>query len=175
MAEMAFGPSRYAGDLVDLIALVIVNSVTVHVPDLLGGGIPQPLHVKLADTGPYSEPFDNVLSLVEPAKVKASLYAMIRETGTWVQQVADRLGLDDVDQMPLAGVARAAAGRPNIQCSKTPMEINTPIMKCDTKSTVDGIRIMSRMIELSPADAPVVTCSLRWPCLLYTSDAADDC
>ena len=103
-----------SGDLVDLVSIVIVNSMTMHVPDTLAGGISPALATKLMHKGPYSEPFAKVLPILEPDTVAGSLYDMLRETGKWVDWVGQRFGFDDPADHNVASIARALAGRPNL-------------------------------------------------------------
>ena len=145
-----------SGDLVDLISMVIVNSVTISVPASLGGGISAGQLASLKRTGPYTKPFDTVLPCLHPDRVKRSLTSMLKETMTWVEQVADRFELDDIADMTLGGMARALVGRPNISGGKTPMHINKPILHCDTKSHLDGIKIIKFLESCSTGEREAI-------------------
>ena len=68
-----------SGALVDLVDMVLVNSVSIPLPSLLGGGI-QPAELNsLYTTGPYTKPFTNILPHVHPDRVKASTYNFMKE------------------------------------------------------------------------------------------------
>ena len=129
--------------------MVIVNSITIPIPRPLTSGISPALLSQLVNDGPCTRPFLDVLRVLNLDVVQASSYAMIKETGTWVNQVMVRMGVPDYGSLTIAVVARAACGRPNIQAGKTPMNINPPIMKCDTKSINDGIKILDYMERFS--------------------------
>ena len=50
-----------SGDLIDLISMVIINSIQLPIPNLLAGGLTQAERNSLFATGPYTKPFINVL------------------------------------------------------------------------------------------------------------------
>jgi hypothetical protein len=131
-----------SGDLVDLISMVIVNSMTMHVPDTLAGGLSPALQLSLIKNGPYTQPLASVYPVLNPDRVKASLYDMMRETGGWITSVGDRFGFKDPSEHMVASVARALAGRPNLVTMKSPLNCNKPILNCDTRRHEDGLRIV---------------------------------
>ena len=128
------------GSLVALISMTIINSITIPIPCTLGGGISQADFNALVTTGPYTKPFSCVLEIVEPDRVKASTYAMMKDVGSWLQQASRRFGVD-ISAMKVAHVARAAIGRPNVQGGRAYLHVNAPIINCNTKSYSDMIRI----------------------------------
>ena len=85
-----------SGDLVDLVSMVVVNSVTIPIPSLLVGGIPRALSNALHTTGPYSRPLTNIVGLLEPDRVKALSYGLMKETGGWIQATSDKFGFENV-------------------------------------------------------------------------------
>ena len=142
-----------SGALVELINMVIVNSMNVPLPDLLCGGITDGELNAMSTTGPYTKPFTSILPAIEPDRVKASLYSLMKETGSWLLQARDRFGLPSVSAMKVAHVGRAAMGRPNVIAGRSYIKVNKPILNCDTKSISDGIRIYGRLEEASADDA----------------------
>lgn len=139
-----------SGDLVDLVSMTIVNSLTIHVPAALASGLSPQLLASLKETGPYTKPLAaSLLPRVHPERVKASLYELMSETGTWLHQVKTRSGNSTLGSMTVALVARACVGRPAIDGGKAFMDINPPILNCDTKSHSDGIRIFTMLESLA--------------------------
>ena len=96
-----------SGDLVDLISMVIVNSVKVPIPASLGGGISTAHANLLQSTGPYTLPFTNLLIKAEPSRVRAITYRFMRETGAWLTAVHGPARRDVVGN----AVGRAVRGR----------------------------------------------------------------
>ena len=116
-----------SGALVDLISMVIINWVTLKVPDTLCGGISPELHATLIVRGPYTRSFLNVLPVLHPDRVQANLYGFMRETGGWIGHVSDRFGFKEVSCHTIASMARALVGRPNIVVVKSPLDFQKPI------------------------------------------------
>lgn len=139
-----------AGDLVDLISMVIVNSVSVHVPATLGGGMSPRLEKLMKEKGPYTEPFESVLPHLEPDRVRASKYAFMSETSQWITRTAARFKFGDEEEHTIASMARALVGRPAIRIMKTPMDFNKPILNCDTNKHTDGLQICRFLTDKSP-------------------------
>jgi hypothetical protein len=102
-----------SGDLIDLISMVIVNSVSIPLPMTLGNLTAHDRAV-LQRSGPYCKPLTGIIPLLHPTRVKANLYSFMSKTGTWLEQVCERFGLAGISDMKVAHVARAAVGRPNV-------------------------------------------------------------
>ena len=139
-----------SGDLIDLVSMVIVNTLKIHAPCLLAGGLTPQKRAQLQETGPYTKPFVASLTpFLHPDRVNGSLYAQMEETGTWVTQVMSRSGRSSCSGLNVALVARALVGRPNIHGGRTPISICAPLLNCDTKARKDTIRISTNLEELS--------------------------
>ena len=145
-----------SGDLIALVSIVIVNSLELHVPALLAGGICPRLSALLQLKGPYTRPFTDVMPALEPNAVRASLLQMTRETGCWILDTADAFNLNDVSQHTIASMARALAGRPNLQISKSPITFHKPIIDCDTKAHKDAIKFMTFFETKTPKPHGVI-------------------
>ena len=78
-----------SGQLVDLISMVIINSIQMPIPELLAGGLTPAELNYLSTTGPYCKPFSNVLRVLNTDVVKASTFELMKETGDWLSQVHD--------------------------------------------------------------------------------------
>ena len=142
-----------SGDLVDLVSMVIVNTLSIHVPCLLAGGLTPQKRMQLQQTGPYTKPFvASLLPALHPDRVNASLYTLMEETGTWVTQVMARSGTQLCSGLNVALVARALVGRPNVHGGRTPIAVHQPLLNCDTKARKDTIRISTNLEELAGAD-----------------------
>lgn len=147
-----------SGDLVDLVSMVVVNSLTVHVPRLLAGGLSAAKRASLRQTGPYTKPFvSSLLPALHPDAVIASLYSLKQETNDWIIQVMTRSGTQQTTDLNVALVARALIGRPNVDGGKTPMTINDPLLNCDTRARKDTVRI-STYLENRSNDGDVIGC-----------------
>lgn len=68
-----------SGALVELIDMVLINSMSIPLPHVLGGGLDNAELNHLYTTGPYVKPFTNILPHVHPDRVKASTYNMMKE------------------------------------------------------------------------------------------------
>ena len=78
-----------SGQLIDLISMVIINSIQMPIPELLAGGFAPAELNYLSTTGPYCKPFSNVLRVLNTDVVKASTFELMKETGDWLSQVHD--------------------------------------------------------------------------------------
>ena len=145
-----------SGDLVDLISIVIVNSLELHVPALLAGSVCPRLSALLQLKGPYTRPFTDVFPALEPNAVRASLLQMMCETGRWILDTADAFNLKAVDEHTVASMARALAGRPNIAILKSPLSFLKPLIECDTKSHKDAIKFMTLFETKTPQPHGVI-------------------
>ena len=145
-----------SGDLVDLVSMVIVNSVTIPVPSRLAGGISMELANELHTTGPYTRPFTNIIPLLEPDHVKALSYKLMKETGGWIQATSNKFGFASASDMMTAHMARALIGRPKVAGGRAYVTINPPILDCDTKSLPDGIKIVNFLENLTPEEQALV-------------------
>ena len=146
-----------SGDLVDLISMVIINSIELPIPHCLYGGITTAERNSLSTTGPYVLPFIGVLRNVAIDAVKASTFEFMKETGGWIDQVRQRCSLSRLGSMNVAQIARAAIGRPNVDGGRSHFRFNAPILNCDTKSHADAVRIVKSFEDLAP-DAEVLIC-----------------
>ena len=140
-----------SGALVDLINMVIVNSVSVPLPSNLGK-LSDVERNQLVTTGPYTKPFRSILPAVQPAAVIASTFVFMEGVGGWIRQARERFSLDGWSELRTAIVARALLGRPNVCSSRAYLRVNKPILNCDTKSIEDGVRIVNFLEQL---DSPL--------------------
>ena len=93
--------------------MVIVNSFTVFIPANLAGGIDRALRDTLEQRGPYCQPFENVLPLLQIAAVKTSMYTFVKETGTWIWDVMGKFGFKDLtdNSIAIASSLRLGCGK----------------------------------------------------------------
>jgi hypothetical protein len=145
------------GDLVDLISMVIINSITIPVPRALLDGMSTADMNSMVTTGPYLKPFEpSLIPVLQPDKVKADTYAFMKETGSWMDEARSRFQLASVTDMKVAHIARAALGRPDVDGGRTYMNVNKPLLRCDTRGIDDGIRIVAFLESLTPEERQVV-------------------
>ena len=149
-----------SGDLVDLVSMVVVNSVTIPVPSLLAGGISPELANELHTTGPYSRPMTNILPLLEPTRVQALKYTFMKDVGQWITDTSDKFGFDDVSEMNTAHVARAVVGRPPVDGGRAYIRINPTLLNTDTKSRADTIRIIGHIEGLTPEEQQTILATI---------------
>ena len=83
---------------------------------------------------------------------------MMVETGGWIEEVASRFKFGDPSHHTVASMARSCVGRPNIVIVKTPLDINFPILHCDTCANDDGIRITDFLETRSTQPILVMGC-----------------
>ena len=145
-----------SGDLVDLISMVIVNSIKIPVPESLAGGVSRELANSLQTTGPYCLPLTNIVPLLEPDRVQALTYKFMKEAGQWILNTSRKFGFVDISEMQTAHMARATIGRPKVNGGRAHVIIKRPILNCDTKALKDGIRIIESFERVSTEEELVV-------------------
>jgi hypothetical protein len=132
---------------------VYVNAVHVHLPALLGTLSAHDRARIAANNGSaYTEPYNHVFQPLDFAIVDGSLRDLAIDALRPVEALVVANGTSP-DSLSLYEIADGLFGRPNIDPGgPSEFDILQPLMKCDTKSYDDLVRIFEHLATQQPPD-----------------------
>ena len=135
---------------------VYINSIKLELPHSLGS-LSDADRAKIAANhgSPYTEDYNLVFAPLQPRAVLASLVTLAHDALQLVAVMAATLQVRPAD-LSLRSLAEALYGRPNVDpVGPSEFEILEPLMRTDTKSYDDFVKITHHLSSYSSPDGVV--------------------